>query len=309
MIGIKAIASFVPKKVIDNVNQALAFGETKDFIENKIGAFSLPRKDDAQESSDLSVNAFNALIESYPELNKELIDAIVVVTQNPDGDGLPHTAAILQRKLNLPTRVAGFDVSLGCSGYVYGLFILKGFLESSGLKNGILITSDPYSKILDSNDRVTALLFGDASSATWIGEDPEWRLDAVDYGTNGAGSEFLKSEHGRLHMNGRQVFNFAITQVAPHIKKLLKRENLSPVDIDMYCLHQGSAAIVNGIAQQFGEFASRFPVDMKNTGNTISSSIPLLLERRAFKSGAKRIVISGFGVGFSWASAIISKLN
>ena len=77
----------------------------------------------------------------------------------------------------------------------------------------------------------------------------------------------------------------------------------------MYCLHQGSAAIVNGIAKQFGDLAARFPVDMKNTGNTVSSSIPLLLEKRAFKSDAKRIVISGFGVGFSWASAIISKLN
>ena len=218
MIGIKAIASYIPEKAIDNVKQALLFGETKDFIENKIGALTLPRKGDNQESSDLSVMAFNALIESFTELNKDSIDAIVVVTQNPDGDGLPHTAAILQRKLSLPTTVAAFDVSLGCSGYVYGLFILKGFLESSGLKNGILITSDPYSKIINSDDRVTTLLFGDASTATWVGEDPKWSLNAVDYGTNGSGSDFLKSEHGRLHMNGRQVFNFALTHVAPHIK-------------------------------------------------------------------------------------------
>lgn len=309
MIGIKAIASYIPERVIDNVNQALAFGETKDFIENKIGAVYLPRKDETQESSDLSVMAFNALIAGFPELNKELIDAIVVVTQNPDGDGLPHTAAILQRKLGLPTTVAAFDVSLGCSGYVYGLFILKGFLESSGLRNGILITSDPYSKILDYEDRVTTLLFGDASTATWVGEDPKWRLDAVDYGTNGTGSEFLKSEHGLLHMNGRQVYNFAISQVAPHIKNLIAREKLSLTDIDMYCLHQGSAAIVSGIAKQFGDLATRFPVDMKNTGNTVSSSIPLLLEKRIFNGNAKRIIISGFGVGFSWASAIISKLN
>lgn len=309
MIGIKAIASYVPERVIDNVKQALAFGETKSFIENKIGALSLTRKQESQETSDLSVLAFNALMENCPELKKESIDAVVVVTQNPDGDGLPHTAAILQKKLGLPTTVAAFDVSLGCSGYVYGLFILKGFLESSGLRNGILITADPYSKILDPSDRVTMLLFGDASTATWVGKDPAWSLDAVNYGTNGSGSEFLKSDHGHLHMNGRQVFNFAITQVAPHIKTLLAQEKLSPKDIDLYCLHQGSAAIVNAIAKQFEDLAERFPVDMKNTGNTVSSSIPLLLEKRAFNSDSKRIVISGFGVGFSWASAIISKLN
>jgi 3-oxoacyl-[acyl-carrier-protein] synthase III len=309
MIGIKAIASYIPKKVVDNTYQALKFDEDKNFIENKIGALFLPRKEDDQESSDLSLLAFEALLENCPDLKKDLIDAIVVVTQNPDGDGLPHSSAILQRKLGLPYSVAAFDVSLGCSGYVYGLFILKGFLEASGLKNGILFTSDQYSKIIDPDDRVTTLLFGDAATATWVGENPNWILNAVQYGTNGNGSEFLKSEYGYLHMNGRQVFNFAITQVAPHIKDLLERQKLLPKDIDMFCLHQGSAAIVNSIARQFGDIATRFPVDMKSTGNTVSSSIPLLLENNGFKSDAKRIIISGFGVGFSWASALISKVN
>lgn len=306
MIGIKAIASYIPGSVVDNVARAQAFGETEDFIKNKIGALWLPIKDPGQETSDLAVLAIEELFRQSPELNRDAIDAIVVVTQNPDGEGLPHTAALVQNKAGLPTTTAAFDVSLGCSGYVYGLFVLKGFLEASGLSNGILITSDPYSKIVDPKDKVTSLLFGDAATATWLGRDPYWSLDAVSYGTNGAGAEHLVSKSRRLHMNGRQIFNFARTAVAPHIKKLLESQGLTSEDIDLYCLHQGSLAIVDAIASEFDLVADRFVRDMSATGNTVSSTIPLLLMKRAFSRKATRILLSGFGVGLSWASAIIS---
>jgi 3-oxoacyl-[acyl-carrier-protein] synthase III len=305
-IGIKAIAGYVPEHATDNVERAKKFGESEDFLRNKIGAVSLPRKEDDEETSDLAVRAVRALFEKCPELQPSSIDAIVVVTQNPDGEGLPHTAAIVQHKLGLPTTVAAFDVSLGCSGYVYGLFILKGFLEASNLENGILVTADPYSKVVDPEDRVTSLLFGDAATATWLGKSPVWSLDAVAYGTDGSGSEHLKVTRQRLTMNGRQVFNFASLKVAPHIKGLLEREGLAPEAIDLFCLHQGSKAILDAISRRFGELSGRFVKDMMNTGNTVSSSIPLLLEGRAFRGELNRILICGFGVGLSWATAIIS---
>jgi 3-oxoacyl-[acyl-carrier-protein] synthase-3 len=307
MIGIKSIASYVPKKVVDNIHRAESFGESEDFIRNKIGAIKLPLKDEAQETSDLALNAVRTLFAKSPELNPAKLDALVVVTQNPDGEGLPHTSAILQHKLGLTTGVAAFDISLGCSGYVYGLFVLKGFLEASGLSNGVLVTADPYSKIIDPADRVTSLLFGDAATATWLGENPVWKLDSVGYGTNGSGAEYLCKRQKRLHMNGRQIFNFANMQVAPHIRNLLDKQGLDERDIDLYCMHQGSAAIVNAIGSQFPAVFDRFVVDMLETGNTVSSSIPLLLETRAFDDNVKRILLSGFGVGLSWASAIISK--
>ena len=122
MIGIKSIASFVPKQHIDNVAQAKAYGESEEYIEKKIGAVRLPRKNRDQDTSDLAEQACLNLFEKNPELNTSNIDAIIIITQNPDDEGLPHTSAILQRKLNLPTTVAAFDVSLGCSGFVYGLF-------------------------------------------------------------------------------------------------------------------------------------------------------------------------------------------
>jgi 3-oxoacyl-[acyl-carrier-protein] synthase-3 len=307
MIGIKSIASYIPDATIDNFKQGEKFGETEDFILNKIGARYLPRKDVGQQASDLAKLAVEKLLDKCPDLKPDAIDALVVVTQNPDGEGLPHTAAILQYKLGLPTTVAAFDVSLGCSGYVYGLFILKGFLETAGLKNGVLVTCDPYSNVIDETDRVTSLLFGDAATATWMGAEPEWSLDDVEFNTDGAGADHLKVSNGTLHMNGRQIFSFAATKVEPQIRSILKRQNLSPDAIDMYVLHQGSAAIIDAISTSFGDISDKFVKYMMNTGNTVSSTIPIMLENRAFNRDLDKILICGFGVGLSMATAVISR--
>lgn len=307
MIGIKRIASYVPANALDNVEQASVFGETPEFVSGKIGALKLPRKQPAEETSDLAVEAVRALFREDERLTPEQVDAVFVVTQNGDFSGLPHTSGIVQSKLGLPASVAAFDISLGCSGYVYGLYALKGFMEASGLKNGLLITADPYSKIIDPADRTTAMLFGDAATATWMGEDPAWTLGPVSYGTDGDGAEALCVREGVLHMNGRQVFDFAATKVAPHIKALLGDAGYEISDIDCFCLHQGSAAIVDAIARRFKGYGDRFIKDIELTGNTVSSSIPLLLRNHVIDSGCHNVVLSGFGVGFSWASSILNR--
>lgn len=307
MIGIKAIASYVPGESIDNLQQGARFGESAEFMRDKIGALRLPRKGEHEDTSDLAVAAVNALILKQPNFDLASVDALVVVTQNGDGAGLPHTSAIVQHKLGLPTTIAAFDISLGCSGYVYGLYVLKGFMQATGLSSGILVTADPYSKILDPEDRVTSLLFGDAATATWLGTDPYWALDHVSFGTDGAGAEHLRVVDGTLQMNGRQVFNFAALQIAPHLKKLLESAELTVDQVDAFCVHQGSAAIVEAIARRFPEVSSRFVLDIEQTGNTVSSSIPLLLEKRAFEGNWNNLAISGFGVGLSWASALLRR--
>ena len=244
MIGIKSIAAYVPKQSIDNIAQGALFGESEEFIRTKIGATKLPRKDEMEETSDLAASAVRQLTEDST-LEPNQIDALVVVTQNGDGSGLPHTAAVVQHKLGLTNNVAAFDLSLGCSGYVYGLSILKGLMQEAGLKNGVLVTADPYSKVVNPDDRVTSLLFGDAASATWLSANAEWNIGKPLLATDGSGGENLVVRNGTLEMNGRQVFNFAALRVPPQIKELLQREALEPTDIDLYCIHQGSAAIVD----------------------------------------------------------------
>ena len=309
MIGIRAIASYIPDVWIDNLNQAEKFGEGADFIRDKIGAMRLPLKAAEQETSDLSVEAVKALTKHYP-LNIAEIDALVVVTQNPDGVGLPHTAAIVQAKLEMSSQVAAFDVSLGCSGYVYGLSILRGLMEQAGLKNGVLVTADPYSRVINRENRSTSLLFGDAATATWLSREADWVFGRPLLETDGAGSNSLYvNDRHELHMNGRHVFNFAAVRVPQQISRYLKERNIEPSDIDLFCLHQGSGAIVDAISRRYPDVQERFVKDIVETGNTVSSSIPLLLEKYMLGKDLKRVLICGFGVGLSWATNIIEKVS
>ncbi|PSF12971.1 ketoacyl-ACP synthase III [Marinobacter shengliensis] len=307
MIGIKNVASFIPEYALDNLQRVEAFGESSEFITKKIGALKLPRKDDTEETSDLAVKAIERLIEASEGFEKSSVDALIIVTQNGDGEGLPHTSAIVQQKLGLPKSIAAFDVSLGCSGYVYGLHILKGFMESAGLKNGILVTADPYSKIIDPDDKNTALLFGDAATATWLGNSPAWNIGPALFGTDGEGEGALKTSGSCLTMNGRQVFDFAAKNVAPNIKALLEKAELEDSQVDAFCIHQGSYAIVDAISRRFKGSQQKFIRDIGSTGNTVSSSIPLLLEKHVLGSDCKKVIISGFGVGFSWGTALLTK--
>lgn len=306
MLGIKSIASYIPEGGVDNLAQAATFGEGEEFVTQKLGSRFLPRKPAEFDTSDMAVAAVEKLLSSC-QLDKYHIDALVVITQNPDGHGLPHCSALVQQKLGLPTTCAAFDVSLGCSGYVYGLAIVTGFLQTAGLKNAVLVTADPYSKVINVPNRVTSMLFGDAATATWIGADPVWQLVDISCGTDGNGAEHLKVTDGELSMNGRQVFNFAAQKVAPAVRSLLQKNHWSEDDVDAYVMHQGSLAIVDAIARGFKENADKFVKAMDGTGNTVSSSIPILLERNADDPSWNKLVLSGFGVGFSWATALIER--
>ncbi|SPF42866.1 3-oxoacyl-ACP synthase [Syntrophobacter sp. SbD1] len=308
MIGIKCIASYLPTEFIDNLEQGKSFAKSEEYIRTRIGAWKLPKKSEAEETSDLAVSAVRNLI-SKTSLSADEIELIALVTQNGDRYGLPHTSPIVQEKLGLDKNIATFDISLGCSGYVYGLAIVKGFLDASGLKNGILVTADPYSKIIDRTDRATTLLFGDAATATWVGQDAEWEIKAPLYLTDGAAGCNLHADNGILCMNGRKVYKFAVSNVPLHIRQILERECMDQEDIDAYCLHQGSAAIINAIANKFSNVKDKFIVSMGETGNTVSSSIPLLLEERIQRNDLNTILISGFGVGLSIATTIISNVS
>jgi 3-oxoacyl-[acyl-carrier-protein] synthase-3 len=200
-----------------------------------------------------------------------------------------------------------FDISLGCSGFVYGLQILKGFMDASGFKNGVLVTADPYSKIINTNDRATTLLFGDAATASLLSSDGIWDLSRPLMCSDGSGADNIVVKDGKFQMNGRQVFNFAATEIPKQIKALLEQEQLSEADIDSYCLHQGSAGILDTIARRFPEVKDKFINKLALTGNTVSSSIPLLLEDELDKPEINKILISGFGVGLSWASMVITR--
>lgn len=304
MLGIRQISSYLPDKKISNYDKKERFEVDDDFLENKIGVRFHAVKEQDEKASDLCVKAFKNLLEKE-NIDINLIDCCVVVTQNPDFN-IPHTSAIVHGKLELSDNCACFDISLGCSGYVYGLSNIISFMQSNGLRNGLLFTSDPYSEIVDIEDKNTALIFGDASTVTYITENPKLILQDTIFGTNGKEYKELICED-KLYMNGRAVFNFTATTIPKHITTLLEKNSLQDEDIDKYIFHQGSKYIVDAIRKRLKIEESKVSFDMYEYGNTVSSSIPIILEKKMQVDTNKRFVISGFGVGLSWASAILEK--
>jgi 3-oxoacyl-[acyl-carrier-protein] synthase-3 len=304
--GIVAIEAYVPSTRVDLRAVGPSLGADSAFLENKTGALLLPRKKSSETASDLAERAVRKLFARFPGLESR-VQLLVVVTQNPDGFGLPHASAILHGKLGLPSNVAAFDVSLGCSGWVYGIALVKAFLDAHGLSNAILVTADPYSNVVDPSDKNTMLLFGDAATATLVSaERPRWSLGKCVFGTDGTrASELYVDRDRKLRMNGRAIFTFSATQVPAVIDEVLTANGLSSDAVDRILLHQGSRYIVETIGQRM-KMETKTPFVASATGNTVSSSIPLALIDERFDSD-RRVVVCGFGVGLSWAATVLTR--
>ncbi|WP_424963021.1 3-oxoacyl-ACP synthase III family protein [Ekhidna sp.] len=306
MIGIKAIGTYLPHGIISNFDLMEKHGIDEYFIKEKIGFESVSRKDSDEDTSDLAVKAIENLL-SNAGVSKSDLDCLVLITQNPDLN-IPHTSAIVHGKLELPRHCACWDVSLGCSGFVHGLAIAQSFMQMNGLTNGLLVTADPYSKIMDPEDKNTSLLFGDGATATLLStESPKFEIGKFTFGTIGKDHQNLICHDHTLSMNGRAIFNFAAKNIPKDVKSLLEKNELELVDVDRFIFHQGSKYLVDTLVKRIGLDASKVPFDATEYGNIVSSSIPYILEKE-FDTADKTYLISGFGVGLSWSSTILKKL-
>jgi 3-oxoacyl-[acyl-carrier-protein] synthase-3 len=306
MNGIAEIGVYVPNNYERISDKKLQFNLEDDFLINKIGINKLSRKNITEDTSDMCIKAFSDLITKI-KVDKLKVDCLILVTQNPDNDGLPHTSSVIHNKLGLSDSCACFDISLGCSGYVYGLGIIESFMHLNKLECGLLFTCDPYSKIVDKNDRNTSFLFGDAASVTLINNFPKLiRQDSL-FATRGSEGNALFSNNKILFMDGRSVFNFSATEVPKQINQILDKNNLKTTDVDLFFLHQGSKYIVDTITKRLSLKKTSVPLSIAETGNTISSTIPLMLTNYINNNKINTILMSGFGVGLSWATSIYKR--
>jgi len=306
MIGIQEIGSYIPSNRISNYDLKDKFEMDDNFIENKIGVQRVSRMLDGEDTSVMCVKAFNNL-EQKIDIEKGEIECLILITQNPDSN-IPHTSAVLHGLLDLPENCACFGVSLGCSGFVYGLSIIESFMQRNGMKKGLLFTSDPYSKIIDPEDKNTQILFGDGATVSLITDTPVYISGKYNFGTVGKEFKNLICTDNSLYMNGRGIFNFAARYVPKDIKQLLEKNELLIDDIDKFVFHQGSKYIIDTLIKRIGLEKEKVPFDIQDYGNTVSSSIPLIIEKE-IKSNTNKMVAIGFGVGLSWASTILTKIN
>ncbi|MFD1745538.1 ketoacyl-ACP synthase III [Rhizobium helianthi] len=304
---ITAMGSFIPENRISNVTLGERFGKDRDFIERKLGFTARAVKPASMKTSDMCVRAFEKLEQKHP-LDRAQIDLLAVVTQNPD-QKIPHVSAIVHHKLGLSRHCATFDISQGCAGYAVGLAAVNGWMTTLGTKNAVLLTCDPYSEIVDQNDPATAMVFGDAATATLVSREGDrgYRLRDALFGTLPDSFNCLTCED-RFFMDGRQVSMNVMNCVPAAIETILLRNGLGLQDLSQIIFHQASLYVVDALRSKLNIGSDMAPFAAASIGNSVSSSIPLLLEQ-VMASHQKRILICGFGIGFSWSVAILERVE
>lgn len=325
---------YLPERVLSNDDLALEFPQ---WNVKKIAASTgiVERRIAAPEecASDLAEQAANKLL-SQGEITPGEIDFVLLCTQSPDYF-LPSTACLLQDRLGIPKTAGALDFNLGQSGFVYGLGLAKGLVETGQARNLLLLTADTYSKFIHPADKSVRTVFGDGATASWISADGEagGRVGPFTYGTDGSGANHLLVPAGglrtphteqtaiatadangnmrsqnNLYMNGVEIFNFTMDVVPDVIEKLLVKAELKLDEIDLFVFHQANAAMLEHLRKTIKIPESKFAVHLRDCGNTVSSTIPIAL--REMEIGGRlqpgmKVMVVGFGVGLSWAAGLI----
>jgi 3-oxoacyl-[acyl-carrier-protein] synthase III len=319
---IAAVEYYLPADIVTNEALAREFPEwSVEKIAEKTGIHTRHLAAADQCSSDLACEAARKLF-SKGTVRAEEIDFVLFCTQTPDF-ALPTSACLLQHRLGIPTTAGALDFNLGCSGYIYGLAMAKGLIETGQARKVLFLTGETYSKLLDPSDKTVRTVFGDAGAATLVGvsERTDEMIGRATFGTDGSGGMNLVAPQGgfrganaeaagraALWMNGPEIFNFTLRTVPAAVQRTLDSAKLALNDIDLFIFHQANQFMLEHLRKKMGLTPERFFVAIAHSGNTVSNTIPIALKEA--ESGGRltsgmRIMLVGFGVGYSWAAVLI----
>jgi 3-oxoacyl-[acyl-carrier-protein] synthase-3 len=334
-VKIAGIAACVPERVEDNRSYSFLSAEE---IEKYIAAIGVERRycaihDGSICTSDLCYKASEKLISDL-KWDKSEIDLLVFVSHTQDYK-LPATACVLQDRLNLSVNCMSFDVSFGCSGFVYGLSIVASLLSMGNMRKVLLMVGNTQSVYASPEDKTLALLFGDAGAVMAL-EYNSKHADLLQFSlhSDGSGKEFLIVPDGgcrnplntqsfimeefedgikrtRLHekMDGIEVFTFGFSQIPKSFRELYEHFSINPENIDYLCLHQANKFLCEKIRKKLKFPIEKTPYNIAEFGNTSGTSIPLLMVtnlKKELETKPLNLLCAGFGVGLSWGTARIT---
>ena len=331
-VGVKALAAAVPHTIIDNYKYTQYFPEdqVKEVVD-KVGIYQRRFADDKTCSSDLCFAAAEKLIADN-NIDKNEIDLLVFISQTPDYR-MPATSVLLQDRLGLPNSTIAFDINLGCSAFIYGLSVVFSMMQNRGLRKALLLDGETRSKVYSPKDRRSAFLFGDGGVAALIERDEKFGESFFSLNSDGSRGDLIKinaggyrnpssvetlkekvvDEYGNIrsdeqgYMNGGDVFNFVIREIPRDIKKILEHSGTDVQKLDYYVFHQANNFINSYLAKKLKLDTSKIPSTIDKYGNTSSVSVPLTItdQLKDRMDGNKTLLLSAFGVGMTWATAIV----
>ena len=335
-VTIIGMAGAVPSNVINNREYTQHFDkEAVGEIIDKTGVEQRRISNDKTTASDLCFAAANKLFSDL-EIDKSEIDVLLFVSQTPDYR-MPATSIVLQGRLGLPKTTAAFDISLGCSGFVYALSTAYSYAQQQGINKVLLLDGETRSKVYHPKDRKTGFIFGDAGIAAIIEKDQNVGTSFFSLNSDGLLFDLIKidaggyrqpstpqtlkekvvdkygnirsDEHG--HMNGADVFNFVLREIPRNIKQTLTFAKTSLENFDYYVFHQANKFMNDYLVKKLKLDKNKVPATISKYGNTSSVSIPItIVDQLVGKTqGKKKLLLCGFGVGMSWATACIETNN
>lgn len=321
--AIGPVAVYFPHRA--ETNEQLAAEQPRwdmGLIYEKTGIAKRHVADPNECASDLGVAAAQKLFEEHG-VDRSSIDFLLFCTQTPDYP-LPTTACLVQHRLGLPTSVGALDFNLGCSGFVYGLSLADGLIRAGSARRVLLITAETYSKYIDPDDRSLRTIFGDGAAATIIDAVETPSLGGFSFGTDGSGADMLmltktgtrpsgnclkpRTRHrwsSDLYMDGPGLVYFTVDTMPKAVDQVLGKAGMAGDEIDLFLMHQPTRMMLERLRECLHVDAQRMPMVLENCGNTVSSTIPIVIDelRRdgRLKPGVKTLMV-GFGVGLSWAA-------
>lgn len=326
-IAVKGVAGCVPKASEENAELALFPAGDAEKFSSSTGIYRRRVANLQTTTADLCYHAAEKLISDL-SWEKESIECLVFVTQTPDYI-LPATSCILQQRLGLSTETYAIDISLGCSGWVYGVATIAQMMSASGMKRGLLLAGDTISKLCSKEDKSAYPLFGDAGSATAFEQTPGASLK-IHTATDGAGydailipdggyrnpvtaASFAKSEvepgiirnQLDLILNGMDVFSFGISRAPQSVNKILEFASVERESVDYYLFHQANLFMNEKIRKKLKLESEQVPYSLSDFGNTSCASIPLTMITQIgerLRHDKLKLIGCGFGVGLSWGS-------
>jgi 3-oxoacyl-[acyl-carrier-protein] synthase-3 len=329
--SVRAISVYLPEKILDNPELVRQFGT---WTESKIFAKTGVSRRHVVEGelvSDLAASAGKALFEERG-IRPEEVDFLLLCTECPD-HFLPSTACIVQDRLGLRKSSGALDYNLGCSGYVYGLALAKGLIAGDMARKVLLITADTITRTIHPKDKSTRAIFGDAAAATLLEASDTEGVGKFSLGTDGSGAGKLTIPAGawarpsspetrvettnrwgnvrtpeNLYMDGPEVLKFTMDAAPSCFHEILELNGVTLSDVQLVILHQASRMLLERVRDALQIPEEKFVIDIENYGNTTSSTIPLALynmEREGRLRKGDRVMVMGFGVGFSWGGTVL----
>lgn len=313
---------YVPKNIVTNDDLSKIVDTNDEWISSRTG-ISTRYISDGESVSDLASKAALLALKDA-NISATDIDMILLATMTPDSM-LPNNASIIQKNIGAINATC-FDINAACSGFLFALNTAHAYLSSGMCKNILVIGAETLSKIVDWSDRASCVLFGDGAGAMVVTADDTKAFYSVS-GSDGSkghvltgGATLLKNmlvnsdetnimtDNYYMHMDGQEVFKFAVTKVPECINEVLTKANLTAEDIDCFILHQANVRIISSVAKRLGVSPDKLPINLNKYGNTSAATIPILfdeLKKSGSLDNAKRVIFSGFGGGLTWGASLV----